>query len=196
MRNLFWPKTGWTRTLAYFRHRMSRISDTPHRIAAGIACGAAISFTPFYGFHILLACLLCLVVRGNFVAAAIGTAVGNPWTFLVIVPAIYETGLWFLGWSPESGVGQTSIVDGFWDAPGATIHDIILPMAIGGLPYAVVTWWVSYWITLRVVREYQKRRARRLERAGLAYGRRRGDVQVSAGHKRDRNEMDRNSPQG
>ena len=42
-------------------------------------------------FHILLAMLLALLIRGNLIASGIGTVVGNPWTFPLI---------WFVGHIP------------------------------------------------------------------------------------------------
>ena len=73
----FWPRIGWRRSGAYVAHRLRRLPGTPYRIAAGFACGAAVSFTPFIGLHFLLAVLLALAVRGILVASAIGTVVVN-----------------------------------------------------------------------------------------------------------------------
>ena len=57
-RNFLWPRIGWHRSTKYVMHRVSRLRGTPYALAAGFACGAAISFTPFVGLHFLLsACL-------------------------------------------------------------------------------------------------------------------------------------------
>jgi uncharacterized protein len=92
-----WPHIGWRRTGAYLLKRTVRLSGTPHSIAAGVACGAAISFTPFIGFHLLGTLLLVWLVRGNYLAGAIGTLIGNPWTFPFIWVATYKLGLVLLG---------------------------------------------------------------------------------------------------
>ena len=47
------------------------------RFGVGFACGAAVSFTPFIGFHSALAALLAWSIGGNILASAIGTAVGH-----------------------------------------------------------------------------------------------------------------------
>ena len=60
-----WPHIGWRRAGTYVWHRLTRLSGTPHSIAAGFACGTAISFTPFVGFHLLGGALLAFLVRGN-----------------------------------------------------------------------------------------------------------------------------------
>ena len=46
-----WPHIGWRRLGIYLVKRLTRLPGTPHSIAAGFACGTAISFTPFIGFH-------------------------------------------------------------------------------------------------------------------------------------------------
>jgi uncharacterized protein (DUF2062 family) len=96
-----WPRAGFRRSIKYVAHRLSRLPGTPYRIAAGFACGAAVSFTPFVGFHILLAMFLALLIRGNLIASGIGTVVGNPWTFPFIWTWLYASGRWLLG--QESG---------------------------------------------------------------------------------------------
>ena len=60
LRRWLWPHIGWRRMGTYVVKRVTRLSGTPHSIAAGAACGVAISFTPFMGFHLVGAFLLCL----------------------------------------------------------------------------------------------------------------------------------------
>ena len=96
-RNILWPRAGWGRTLSYLRHRVARLPGTPESIAIGLACGIAVSFTPLMGFHVLVAALLALVMGGNFLASALGTAFGNPWTFPLIWLWIYKLGTCILG---------------------------------------------------------------------------------------------------
>lgn len=160
MREWVWPRAGWRRVAIYYRHRVARIPDTPYRIAAGFACGAAISFTPFVFFHIALSLLLAFIIRANLVAAALGTLVGNPWTFPFIWLGIYQFGSWLLGAEADPSVlgliGSGKIL--------ADPTPILLPATVGGLPMAFLVWWLVYWPMRRVVEQYRKRRARRLER--------------------------------
>ena len=51
-----------------------------------------VSFSPFIGFHFLLAILFAYLLRGNLIAALIGTFVGNPFTFPFIWIFIYKVG--------------------------------------------------------------------------------------------------------
>jgi uncharacterized protein len=142
----------------YVVKRVTRLSGTPHSIAAGAACGVAVSVTPFIGFHLISAFLLCFVVRGNYLAAAIGTLVGNPWTLPFILLASYQVGHALLG-------GPAAPVESFqhWDL--ATFFDqleaVFWPMALGSLPLGLFAGLAAYFPLVRIVAAYQEARARR-----------------------------------
>ena len=165
-RNLFWPRSGWRRATRYLAHRVRRIPGTPYAIAAGFACGAAISMTPFPGLHFLLAGVLAWVIGGSILASAIGTAVGNPWTFPFIWIWIFNLGSWILG-SEHVLKAEDITLDYLWDHP----FDILVPMITGSVPTGVVTWLVFFWPIRRMVEGYQgHRRERMAARASLQGG--------------------------
>lgn len=156
--SLVWPRIGWRRASLYIAHRVRRLPGTPYRIAAGFACGAAVSFTPFVGFHFMAAALLALLMRGNVVASAIGTAVGNPWTFPFIWTWIYAVGHWLMGREAASDLPAVLGIDYIFERP----MDVLWPMTVGGLPTAVVVWFVVFWPVRGAVAEYQHVRRRRI----------------------------------
>ena len=170
LREFLWPRMGWARSFSYLYHRLARIAGTPSFIAAGFACGAAISFTPFVGMHIALAVGLAWLLRASIVAAVIGTVVGNPWTFPIIWFETYELGNWLLG-AGGAHSANVDFVRFFASLFRAALHfDIVYlfetawpvwwPMIVGGLPTAVVAWVVSYQLLRPFVSAYQKRRQR------------------------------------
>jgi uncharacterized protein (DUF2062 family) len=173
IRETVWPRAGWRRTTTYVAHRVGRLPGTPYSIAAGLAYGSAISFTPFIGFHILLSALLSWVARANILAAAIGTLVGNPWTFPFIWVWIYTSGTWLLGGetghSAATGAEFVAALEGMREAllnldpqkAGEQASLVFWPMVIGGLPTAVVAWFVTYWPAKRLIAGYQEVRRRR-----------------------------------
>lgn len=170
VREFVWPSSGWRRALLYVRHRLARLPGTPYSIAAGFACGAAMSFTPFLGLHFFLAGILAWAIGANIVASAIGTVVGNPWTFPIILPTMYKIGIWMLGWEAAAGgvaeVSFSSLLELSFSDLGTYAYLTIFPTLIGSLPMAPVVWMVFYWPLLHMVRGYQNaRRARRAERA-------------------------------
>ncbi len=157
---LLWPKGGWRRSSTYVAHRLRRLPGTPYRIAAGFASGAAISFTPFIGLHFILAALLALLLRGNLLAAAIGTVVGNPWTFPFIWLWIYSLGNWMIGGDDLTTLPQTLSFGYIFENP----FKVLLPMAVGGIPTAILAWFVFFWPIQRTVDQYQRARRRRIRR--------------------------------
>ena len=158
--SVVWPKAGWRRASRYMAHRVRRLPGTPYRIAAGVASGAAVSFTPFIGLHFVAAALLALLLRGNVVASAIGTAVGNPWTFPFIWTWIYTLGQWLMGADAASDFPATLDMDYIFERP----LDVLWPMTLGALPTAVVVWIAIYWPVRGAVAEYQHVRHLRIRR--------------------------------
>lgn len=174
MRLAIWPTNGWRRTGLYVWHRLARLSDSPHGIAAGVASGVAISFTPFMGFHLMGAMGLALATRGNVLAAWIGTLVGNPWTFPFIWILIYRIGSFLLGLEHVPVVNMPTL-DALIAEPALLVKSMLLPMMAGGIPLALLAWFVSYWPVKRAIERFQARRRERLHgamrmRAGSGLG--------------------------
>ncbi len=167
-RELLWPAMGWRRAWAYVFHRVKRLPGSPHAIAVGFACGAAVSFTPYIGFHFVGAALVAWIIGGNLMASAIGTVVGNPWTFPFIWAGVYRLGVLMLGRDPGDALSEPLTLTYIFAHPGA----ILLPMSIGAVPVAVAAWVVSYWVVREIVADYQllrqRARARRRRRRGEA----------------------------
>lgn len=103
--DLLWPKIGLRRWGRYVFLRIMRLQASPYQIAMGVALGAAISFTPFLGFHIILALALSWIFRANKISALLGTLVGTPWTLPFMFFLSYKTGLlmaeFFHYWFPQ-----------------------------------------------------------------------------------------------
>ena len=209
VREVLAPRKGWWRGFEYVNKRMRRLPDSPHRIALGFACGTFASFTPFFGFHFILAAIIAWLVRGNIVAALLGTAVGNPLTF----PLISATALWFGGWLMRlghRGDDFESITHDFaeglnaiwgmvknWFGYGPStlhglsefFHGIFLPYLIGGIVPGVAAAVVSYFIIGPLVAAYQERRRRKLLTA-QAQRRAQLDAELAAYDSTDRGEGD------
>ncbi len=157
-------------------HRVARLPGTPASIAAGFACGAAASFTPLVGFHFLLAALLAWVSRGNLIASAIGTVVGNPWTFPFIWVATFEIGCMMTG---GDGNGATVNFAFFFQSLWHSVVELDLryfvsnvlpiwvPMLLGSLPLGLLAFCITYWPVKRAVAGYQRARVAARHRKAL-----------------------------
>ncbi len=164
IRGFLWPHAGWKRASTYVYHRLMRLPGTPHSIAAGFACGAALSFTPFLGFHFLLAGLLAWGIGGNIIASAIGTAVGNPWTFPLIWTALFRFGSLILGVDSGEALPDGLTLNYMLQHPFV----VLLPMTVGSIPIGLAAWGISYWLVRHIVGDYQELRRRRRSRREAA----------------------------
>lgn len=187
-RELLWPRMGWRRYFRYLRFRVLRLPGSPHTIAAGFACGAALSFTPLIGAHFVLAALLAWVIGGNVLASIIGTGVGNPWTFPLIWIWLHRLGSWIIRSDSDAGAAINFNVTTLFD----NFIDVFWPMLVGGVPMAVIIWPIAYYASRYVVRTYQARRRTHIERVAQRRARanarrlRRETVKVRAAARRER----------
>jgi uncharacterized protein len=182
LHGLVWPRTGWRRAFIYYVRRLARLSGSPHNVAAGFACGVAISFTPLVGLHILLGCLMALIVRGNFLAVAVGTLVGNPWTFPFMWLGSYELGKLLLGadlagaepmpWRIRDLAGYVGAAAAQATADGtvamlkrlaADVSTIAAPVLVGSIPLGIAAGLLTYFPLVRAIAAYQEARRRRRE---------------------------------
>ncbi|MCF8480757.1 MAG: DUF2062 domain-containing protein [Rhodospirillum sp.] len=190
IRGFLLPRAGWRRSAIYIGHRVARLPGTPASIAMGFACGAAASFTPLVGFHFLLAALLAWIFRGNLIASAIGTVVGNPWTFPFIWVATFEVGARLMGYDASSdAVNFSHFFNALWHSVThlkvrlftEQVLPVWLPMMVGSIPLGLLVWAVFYWPIKRTVASYQHARvARRHRKAVKADGERRHLVERRA----------------
>ena len=133
--SFFWPQKGFVRGWIYLMLRILRIRSSDYSLAAGIASGVAVSFTPLIGFHFVLAGVLAWLVRGNMLMAMIGTVVGNPWTFPLIWVVIHSVGIWILGTpTTETDVSMLSY-EILMESPGS----VLVSMLLGGLVTGSIT---------------------------------------------------------
>lgn len=176
------PRKGWWRGLDYINKRMRRLPDTPHRVALGFACGAFVSFTPFFGLHFVLAACCAWITRSNILAALFGTVVGNPLTFPFISVGSLYLGRWLLGRKTDGGNFEAitqAFADGtnaIWatvkswfgfghpmlDGLSAFLTEVFLPYLIGGILPGLATGAICYFAISPIVAKYQERRRQRL----------------------------------
>jgi len=155
---LILPVGGWRRQGSYIAYRIKRLPGSPARIAAGFACGVAVSFTPFIGFHFLLAAGLALLLRGNILASAFGTVAGNPWTFPFIWIWTYKAGLWLLGGNGQGNLPDSLSFQYIFDRP----LELLWPMFVGSLPTGLAAFVATFIPILIIVSKYQGSRRQRL----------------------------------
>ena len=168
-----WPAIGFRRSSKYVGYRLVRLNGSPYSLAAGFAFGAAVSFSPFVGLHFVLSAILAWVFRASILASALGTAVGNPWTFPFIWTMLYQTGSWILG--SEPGHAQPSdasfkaffdgVLEGHWALVSHIFYEIIHPMLISFLPISILVWIIFFYPLQALIRRFQEKRAKMILKA-------------------------------
>ena len=140
-----------TRFISYYKLKLARLPASPHAIAAGFACGSMVSFTPLLGLHFLLAIVFAYIIRGNYVAALLGTIVGNPITFPLIWGLIYKVGAFVTSTKQKELNHEINI-----DMIITQTYEIFLPMLLGGAILAIPVWLLTYLLTHSFVSSYKK----------------------------------------
>lgn len=163
LRLLFWPRRSWNRSIRYIFLRLKRLPSSPHRIAIGAAIGVFAVFTPFIGFQLLIAALLCVLLRASIVASILASFVGNPLTYPMIWFSTYHLGNLLLG---TSAPGQLKSfrrdAAAIWDSvvtlsPNAfsnaieSIWPIFKPMILGSLPLGALAALLTYALARRLI---------------------------------------------
>jgi uncharacterized protein (DUF2062 family) len=145
---------------------MQRVVRTPgstSSIAVSLSFGVAISFTPFIGFHLILAAVLTSLARGNVLVSAIGTFIGNPWTFPLIWYADYELGIFILRILGFDFSQQLLSLDQFSSHP----TDLLLPLTLGGFVLGAISWFTTYGAAYWAIDAWRQHRAKRIMEAKL-----------------------------
>lgn len=173
--NNIWPCMGLQRFSKYILCRLARLRTSRYAVAAGFACGACMSFTPFLGIHILSSVIFAFCIRASIVASIIGTFIGNPLTFPLIWFVTYKTGALMLGISNHADVAYLlshasdiliKINDwniktltystgdlapfgtymGYWKQLGSLLY----PLAIGSIPWVIIIWFTFFLLLLKL----------------------------------------------
>lgn len=182
LREQVYPSGGFVRATRYVMHRMSRLPDDPYRVARGVFAGCLVGFLPLPGLQFVAAWGAAKLMRGNILAALLGTFNTNPVTTPFFAVFAMSFGHWLLG--VESALSARAIGDAFavagsdlwnnflaifgprtahWDGLIRFWNDIYVPYFIGALIPGVILSAIAYYLTVPLVKAYQKRRAAKAE---------------------------------
>ena len=139
------------RFFSYYKFKLARLPASSYAISAGFACGSMVSFTPLLGFHFVLAIIFAYLLRANYIAALIGTIVGNPISFPFIWGLIYKVGAFIID-KPEDNLRPNINFEIIINQT----YDIFIPMLVGGAVLAIPIWVITYFITYSFVSSFKK----------------------------------------
>ncbi len=179
-----WPRGGWSRAFQYVQYRLRRLPGTPEQIARGIFAGAFVVFSPLFGLHFFIAVILAKLMRGSVIASLLATFIGNPLTYVPIAVISLQTGHFLLGTSPRGEVDASVLAKvgnagsdlwhnfvaiftpakADWSELAIFYGDVFFPWLVGGIIPGLVCGTVCYYLSVPVIRAYQKRRAAKLRK--------------------------------
>ncbi len=141
-----WRRWGLVRQFKLMVVRFARLRGAPDEIAKGFALGIFIGMTPTFGLQMLLAALFALLLRENKLAAVLGVWISNPLTAPFIYALEYESGRLLLGMPHAHLPGEFSLA-----ALGSLGWEVLIPLTVGSLVYGVISAFLAYALTLRLI---------------------------------------------
>ena len=136
------------------------VADTPERTAAAFALGVFFGFSPFLGFHTLLAVSLAFLLNLNRVAALLGVYSNLPW----IIAPYYAFVTMFVGAPltrhhvPDGFKAQVAALfemsafhEEFWRQLVTITKPWLWPYAVGSMLGAIVIAAIAYPLALAFV---------------------------------------------
>ena len=139
------------RFISYYKLKLARLPASNYAISSGFACGAMVSFTPLLGLHFLLAVVFAFIIRGNVIAALIGTVIGNPLTFPFIWGLIYNVGI-YVSYKDHKDLNAEINIEMILNQT----YEIFVPMLTGGAVLAIPIWLITYLVTYSFISSYKK----------------------------------------
>ena len=141
--------------LKLIKNKLIRIKDFPESVAIGLAWGASVSVTPLLGLHLIICYTGTWLMRGNMIAATVGTVIGNPWTFPFFFYLDYKIGILFYFKEMDNYEFKISFLINNFD-------NLFFPTLIGSIPLSIIVWFLTFFFTKKVLskRYYGKNKTR------------------------------------
>ena len=146
------------------KQRLTRIRDTPHAIAGGVAIGLVFGFTPLFGFKTLIAVLIAWLLRCSKLSAALAVTFHD--ILLPIWPVVlrwqFQIGFFIIS-RPHRLPARFSPKHFHYEnlLSWKTLH-ILWPTFIGSVILATPLAAIMYFIVLETVTRAQAAKARKI----------------------------------
>jgi uncharacterized protein len=139
---------------------LSRLPDTPERVALAFAIGVFFGFSPFLGLQTLLGISLAFYFRLSRVAVLAGTWVNLPFIVPVYYAVATELGARMLGQQPPStltgdvglAVRQASLSFGAIERVLELLRPVLWSFALGSMVGGLLLAVTAYWLIVTALR--------------------------------------------
>ncbi|NES03673.1 MAG: DUF2062 domain-containing protein [Okeania sp. SIO2F4] len=143
----------------YLHWRLIRMRGTPEYIARGLALGVFAGLFPIFGLQTIVGIALATLFRGHKIAAAAGTWVSNPLTYLPIYAINFQVGRWLLN-SQEEFVPESILSFPELMQYGT---QFVTSLFLGCLVMGIIGGILSYFVGLKLIRWWRSNRRQNLE---------------------------------
>ena len=139
--------------------QLLHIDDTPERTAAAFALGVFFGFSPFLGFHTILAIVFAFLLNLNRVAILLGVYSNLPWIIAPYYAGVTMAASKITGhrlppgfrWQVETLFQMSAFQGEFWRRLITILKPLLFPYAVGSFFGAVILAAVAYPLALAFV---------------------------------------------
>ncbi len=147
----------WQRWGRYLYLRAVRLRENPKVIARGLAMGVFAGCFPLFGLQTIIGVALAFLVKGSKLAAAAGTWISNPLTYVPLFAFNYKIGQWFLG-QPPLFLDQNNFNQN-WDSWSELANlgtDFGITLFWGSFLVGLIASCLTYGVSLRLLRHHKR----------------------------------------
>lgn len=145
------------RYLRYFKWRLLRLREHPHRLARGFAVGVFAGCLPLMGLQFAISIFLAFIFRGNKFSALAGTFISNPFTYVPLFLFNFQVGKFLIGLLADNHQldFQWNSVDD-WRNEGSEIAvTLLFGSVVVGLFSAIIAYYGLLYLLSRWRRQYK-----------------------------------------
>jgi uncharacterized protein (DUF2062 family) len=146
-------RSWWLKFYRLFHLRLTRLRDQPESIAKGLSLGVFAGSFPFFGLQTVIGVILATCLRSSKIAAAAGTWISNPLTYVPMYMFNYKVGKLLLGLEEQPGL--TLDIDSFSSFMELGFTFAITLLA-GCLVVGIVLAIITYFVSVRLIRRWHK----------------------------------------
>jgi hypothetical protein len=147
-------QSWWFKSFRLIYLRLTRLRGQPEAIAKGLAVGVFAGSFPFFGLQTIIGVILATCLRGSKIAAAAGTWISNPLTYVPIFVFNYKVGKFLLGIKDRSIVTlDFDSFASFMELGFTFATTLLVGCSVVGIVAAIIT----YFVSVRLIRRWRKR---------------------------------------
>ncbi len=159
------PKRRYRNNVAYWfvkhyrrlRLRLLDLKENPVAVSKGLALGVFAGCFPLFGFQTFVGIILAAVFRGSKVAAAIGTWISNPITYIPLFVLNFKVGKLLLG---VKGISSQEVDLESLASLMESGYTFGITLLVGCLTVGLIVSITSYFLSLYIFRRLKQNKGK------------------------------------